>query len=291
MTESDLERFVAVADAGSLAEAARDLHIPRETLSRQISRLEERLGVELLHRSTRRLVPTEAGLELLRRARVIVELTREAQDAVRAVDGIPRGVLRVTAPPMGEALGEIVAEYLRLYPSVRIDLDVTTRHLDLVGEGFDVAIRAGSVTDGSLVSKMLLRNRLMAVASPSLLAKYPGVEGLEDLRRLPCIRGYAQGERPHDIWPLLDGGQIEVAGPFASNDLEVQIAAAKEGVGVALAPERLARSLLDDGRLHAVLLVWPATGALPPKTRAFIDLCAERLVPAFERGRSGLRRE
>ena len=162
------ETFVSIVEAGSISAAARALGVPRETLSRRLLRLEERLGVWLLHRSSRQLDLSPAGEVLFGRVRPLVLAAREANEAVRALDGEPRGLLRVSVPPGGGglAMAELARGFLTARPKVELELLATTRHVDLIGEGFDVALRAGEVTDPRLVARRLTQNRLVGVAAP-----------------------------------------------------------------------------------------------------------------------------
>src|SRR5690606_4946163 len=184
----DLDRLAAlvwVVDLGSFTKAAERLGIPKSTVSRRIASLEDDLGIRLLHRSTRKVTPTEAGRALYARAsRAIAEL----EDAIRAVEDlgdVPRGELRVTAPvDFGVAvLAELSKEFLETYPEVSLTLELTNRMVDLVGEGFDAALRFGTLADSSLVARKLTSSKLGFYASPEYLERAGTPTTLDDLER------------------------------------------------------------------------------------------------------------
>ncbi|MEL6342542.1 MAG: LysR family transcriptional regulator [Myxococcota bacterium] len=282
------EIFVTIADEGSISAAARALDVPRETLSRRLARLEERLGVRLLHRTSRTLNLTPAGERLVQRARPLVRAAREAVLAVRQLDETPRGVLRVSIPPGGGAsiLGPMVSSFLRRYPLVQLDLFATSRFVDLRAEGFDVAMRAGQLKDPGLVARKLWASDLIAVAARDYLEMHGEPETLDDLTDHNCLVGMVGGTEPQRRWPTRDGGWVSVSGRLVSNDLGLLTAAMEEGEGIALLPRPFSRAGRRAGVLRAVLpdqlgatasmsLVFPERRFLPPKTRAFIEHVAD----------------
>jgi len=297
-TPLELDTFVALVEAGGLSEASRILGEPRATLSRRLSRLEEHFGVKLVHRTTRRFEPTRAGQELYRRGRRIMEDVKAAELALRQGDGQPRGPLRISLPPAGARIAELITSFLEAYPEVEPDILTTARHVDLVAEGIDVALRAGTVEDPTLIRRTLLRQRSGLVASPAYLAARGTPQAVEDLRRHAAIVGYRGGEHAFPAFPLWAGGWVRVHAAVATNDLDLQIQLALAGRGVALLPGMVADPLLAAGRLVAVLpdaiggevpasLVYPRRELLEPQVQAFIDHAwaffqnrpLERLVP------------
>jgi DNA-binding transcriptional LysR family regulator len=291
----ELLAFVRIVDAGSLSRAAEELGVPRPTLGARLARLEERLGVRLLHRTTRRLVLTAAGEELHRRARGVLAALEEAATAVRPGEGPVAGLLRVSMPPGGGVFGAIILDFMEQHPEVRLEVQFTTEHVDLVGEGYDVAIRAGMKLDPGLVGRTLGRAELIAVASPAYLQRYGRPETAEALASHRCIVGFAFGVRPAARWPLMDGGQVRVDGALACNELELQRQAAERGLGVALLPERLVRDGLATGRLERVLegvvggasqiaVVFPERRYLAPVVRAFVDHVVARSAEVLDAG-------
>jgi DNA-binding transcriptional LysR family regulator len=282
-TLSAYRGLLAVLDAGSVSAAARALDVPRPTLSRWLAELEEHLGVRLLHRSSGGVLPTRAGEVLADQLRPWLRALTDAEDSVRRMDDVPRGLLRVSAPPPVVAqLAPLLARFLEEHPEVEVELLATQRGVDLRAEQFDVVLRAGSLRDPSLVARRLLAFDVLAVAAPGFLERHGGVEHVEQLAGLPCLRGYDQDERPQSLWPLRGGGTIAVKGPLATNDRRLLREGALGGLGVAL----LARFSIEDdlrsGRLVPVLEEVVGTNAglyvvyadrtyLPARVRAFVD--------------------
>ena len=171
MSADGFEEFVAIVDNGSVSAAAESLGLPRATVSRRLARLEERLGVRLLHRTTRRMTLTPGGALLHRKASRLVTAARELEAEVRRLDGVPRGLLRMSIPP-GTADSFItgwIVEFLRLYPEVSVELVASSVHVDLVAEGFDLALRHGTIDDASLIARTISVSVTIAVASPVLM--------------------------------------------------------------------------------------------------------------------------
>jgi DNA-binding transcriptional LysR family regulator len=311
LTETaELQAFVQTVEARSLARAARELGVPRATLGRRLARVEERLGVRLLRRTTRRLALTDAGEELYRHARGVLAAVREAEAAVRRTDGAVRGLLRVSLPLSSEdALHGLLLDFGARYPDVRVEAQFSSHHVDLLGAGYDVGIRASPSIAPGLIARTLARVPLRAVASPAYLAR-AGLPGSpEELARHACIVGFSMGERPATQWPLAGGGHLRVEGVLATNDILLQREAARAGRGIALLPEIILRGDLLDGTLVPVLagavggvtqvaVVYPERELLPPAVRAFVQFVVERgpsLFPSLReapgtaspRGRSG----
>jgi DNA-binding transcriptional LysR family regulator len=278
-----LEGFVEVVAQGSVTGAARVLGVPRPTLSRQLTRLEDRMGVRLLHRSTRRLVLTRAGEELLPRARRIVDDARAALDAVRRHDDVPRGRLRVTVPPSHDGfLAAPIAAFAVAFPAVSLEIEATSRVVDLVAEGFDVALRGGASAPPDHVRRMLLRTPAVAVASPDYLDRAGRPVRANDLDAHTLLLGVDATGAREGWWPLLPTGRVRVAGTFVANDVVLRRAAAEAGLGITMVPSLTARPALAAGRLEVVLpevlgqpaglaLVYPERALLLPAVRAFVD--------------------
>ena len=286
------EELVAIVEAGSLTAAARELGLPRPTLSRRLARLEEELGVRLLHRNARRLTLTSQGQALYARARPIVGAAREAEEAVRRLDGVPRGLLRVSLPMgMPPITAQWMCDYLERYPEVRLETVASAEHVDLVAEGFDVALRVGPVEEPAWVARTLMTTRLIAVASPAYLSRRGTPTTARELEGHDCLIGFRAGRVPDRVWPLLDGGSVSVSGVWASNDAAVRFHGALRDRGIALVPDRLASPSVEAGALVHVLpaivgrderisAVYPDRQFLDPKVRAFVDL----LVAYFSGG-------
>ncbi len=272
------EVFVRVVEAGSVSAASRAMGVPRETVSRQLSRLEERLGLRLLHRSTRRLVPTPAGDTLYARARPLIAAARDAAEEVRQLDDVPRGLVRISVPPGGGAarMGEVISGFLLRWPEVQVELVASARHVDLAAEGYDLALRAGTIRDPSLVARKLWRSETLALASPGYLRARGTPQAVEDLAAHSCVLGMAGGTQPARRWPLRAGGEIPVQGRFVSDDLSAQLAACRAGIGIALLPQMpMVQAELEAGGLVEVL-----PGVLGTETSISLVMVERVLLPA-----------
>lgn len=277
-------------DARSISRAAAELSVPRATLGRRLERLEERLGVRLLHRSTRRLTLTDAGEELYRRASGILGELRDAERAVRRADGAVQGRLRVSAPPDERGLlHDLLLGFLDRHPGVQLEVDFTTAHVDLVASGYDVAIRAANSLDPGLIARRLQTVATIAVASPAYLARAGTPTSTDALAGHACLLGFARGELPATHWPLLDGGRIRVEGVIVTNSIGLLREAAVRGKGIALVPEPMVQVHLTSGELVRVLpgvigttsvlaAVYPARELVPPTVRAFVDYVASTSI-------------
>jgi len=280
---SELQAFVAVVDSGSVTGAARELALPRATISRRLARLEDRLDTRLMHRTTRRVQSTDAGLEYYRHARAILDAVELATRSVVAPDSAPRGLLRVSVPPVrGPEFHTLLLDFLEQYPAVQLEVIVSTAFEDLRARNIDVAWRAGTEFDPSLIARPLTRTTLLGVASPAYLQAHGLPASPADLAEHRCLVGFARGERPATHWPLHDGGQVRVRGVLSSNDLGLRMSALLRGMGIGLLPQMLMRDRLAEGSLVPVLegvlgrcsqsaLVYPDRHHLRPAVRAFVD--------------------
>jgi len=282
LESAELLAFVRAVEARSVSRAAAELGVPRATVGRRLARLEERLGVTLLRRSTRSQALTEAGETFYRQARIALDAVTAAEESVTQGDPRPRGTLRVTAPPgVASALSGLVVEFAARYPSVRVQIDFSTRLVDLRREGYDVALRAAGELEPGLVARTLLRQTMIAVASPAYLAQHGAPRTVQDLRRHRCLTGFSRGELPQAAWRVRRR-VVPVEAALSSNDLELLCEAAVAGVGIALLPDTLVRELVAEGALVRVLpsvlegesrlaVVHPDREHLPAHVRAFID--------------------
>lgn len=301
LTASGFEEFVTIVDSGSVTGAADALGLPRPTVSRRLARLEERLGVRLLHRTTRRMKMTPQGELLYVKARRVVDAAREAEAEVRRLDGVPRGSLRVSMPnamPNGVLAGWIV-DFLRAHREVSLELIASTVHVDLVAEGVDVVLRRGAIEDPSLIARTLVIDSSIAVASPQYLAAAGTPDRADALEDHACITGYRSGSVPELRWPLLDGGSVPISSPLKTNQMELRVEAAKQHLGIALVSTNVVTEALASGALVPVLpdvvgrrepvsLVYVDREFLDPKIRAFVDFIVGR-VEALHRERARTR--
>ncbi len=277
--------FVRVVDAGTFAGAARELHVPKSTLSRWIQALEDRLGAQLLVRTTRSITVTDAGAVYLPRCRQILEAMAEADDAVQEVQATPRGVLRITGPQSagGGFIGALAIEFLERHPELEVDLVLTNRYVNLEAEGFDVAVRAGSLEDSALLARKMTSSDRILVASPTYLARAGVPTSAEQLKEHECLVHTGTGR---NTWQLKSGGRVQVSGRLRSNDLDTIYRACVQGLGLALLPETFLAKPFAEGSLVKVLtgvisapsgiyLVYPANRHESPKIRAFLDFGTE----------------
>lgn len=284
---AELQAFVRTVDARSLSRASFELGVPRATLSRRLARLEERLGVRLLRRTTRVLALTDAGEAFYAHARLALDAVSQAEASVRSSDAAIRGPLRVSAPPISDpAFAELLCQFAERYPAVDLHVQFTTRLVDLQKDGFHVALRASRDLAPGLVARTLVRVPTLAVASPKYLARAGMPTEAQELKRHRCLLGFVRGEQPETHWPLLAGGKVHVEGCMASNELGLLSEAAVRGLGIAFLPHQAIQEHLARGELVHVLpdvigmevrvaLVYPEKEFVPPQVRAFIDMVVE----------------
>jgi DNA-binding transcriptional LysR family regulator len=280
---SELLAFTRTVEAKSLSRAAAELGAPRATIGRRLARLEERLGVRLLRRTTRALALTDAGDAFYRHARIVLDAVEQAEASVRKSDKVVRGTLRVATPPMMDpSFNALVCDFARAYPEVRIHIDASSRLVDLLREGYDVALRAGTELEPGLVARTLARTSAVAVAAPAYLATNGTPKTARDLRTHRCLVGFTPAGLPQTHWPKAGGGKISVEGSFVSNDITLLMDATVRGIGIAVLPTLLVGVLLERGALVRVLpelihaesrvsVVYQEKELLAPQVRAFID--------------------
>ncbi len=291
MDLTTLQAFVKVVQTGSFTRAADALATQKAHLSRQVSQLERELGVRLLERTTRSLSLTEIGREFFERALGILASVEDAQRAVQKAQGEPRGTLRLTC---GVEFGMIavsgwINSCLERHPQVRVDADFTGRVVDIVHEGFDLAIRVGPLADSSLAARRLGELRYGLFASPGYLARRAGPAQPADLMAHEVL-AFAGGSH-QATWHLLRDGQatrVELQPRLKANNVFAVRDAALCGLGVAQLPGIVAAPAVDAGQLQPVLPEWSpppvpvhavfaSARYLTPKVRAFIDLAADAM--------------
>lgn len=291
MDLNELLVFTRVVEAGSFTQGARHLGMPKSTVSLQIARLEARLGVRLLHRTTRQLRLTDEGSAFYERCRRIMEEVDEAERSVAQAADKPRGHLRVTAPiEFGTAfLGTWAAEYRGRFPDVSIELDLTSRLVDIVGENYDLAIRTGRLATSSHIARRLGTLSHHLYASPGYLAQRTRPRRPEDLRHHACLGHRSQVDTGG--WMLSDGGRVETVKadfPLVANSFAILRNAAVHGAGIALIPDYICGKAQQVGQLVRVLPEWsvPATEIyavyptrrhLAGRVRSFLDFIAAKL--------------
>ena len=299
---SQMTVFVRSVEEGSFSAAARALQMSPSAVSKQIQRLEDRLGVRLLNRSTRSLQLTDEGRAYYERCARIAEDIDAAESLVTELAGQVRGTLRAAATvAFAKAyLLPLIPEFLRRHPDLMLELELTDRPVDLVEERVDVAIRfSEQIEDTSVVARKLAGNERVVCAAPAYIAAHGEPRRPEDLLRHNCLR-LSTVTRWND-WEFEDerGRRVvHVEGNFSTNSADAVYHAALAGVGIARLSTYLVADDLRAGRLvplltahkhhdSDLLAVYPARRHLPLRVRAFIDFLAEQLgeVPPWERGR------
>jgi DNA-binding transcriptional LysR family regulator len=287
----EMRLFVAALEAGSLAAAGRRFGHSPPAMTRMLAALEERLGVRLLERSTRRLAPTEAGRRLAEQARRLLADYAEAMAEAAGEGTAPRGRLRVAAPLVfgGLHVAPLVTAFLAAQPAVTAELQLADRNVDLLEEGIDVALRIGALRESGLVARRVGGVRRLVAASPAYLAAR-GVPAVpEDLARHDIVQFHGRATPPE--WRFLgpEGREVvrRVLPRFAVNEARAAVAAAVAGHGIVSAlsyqmAEEMERGalvrLLRDWETPAlpVSLVFPSARLLPPRVRAFLDFAGPR---------------
>ena len=292
--------FTAVVDTGSFARAAEKLELSRGMTSRYVAQVEAHLGVRLLNRTTRRLSLTEAGNDYYQRATQVLALVEEAEQAASHEAAEPRGTLRINASVAFGArhMGTLISAYLRRYPEVRVDLTLNDRIVDLVEEGFDVAVRIARRIDPGLVARRIAPARMIACASPAYLRQSGAPKTPADLVRHNCLT-YAYAGAQNE-WRFTRGKReqtVKVGGTLHANNGDILSRAAADGLGVTVQPTFLIDGLFREKKLMRVLEGWeadsltifavyPSRQFLPAKVRSFIDFMLEHFgdKPSWDRG-------
>ena len=282
---TSLTAFVRVVDSGGFSAAGRRLNMSTTMVSNHVQSLEDRLGARLLNRTTRKVSLTEVGKAYYDRAVQILADLEQADDIAGALQSTPRGTLRVyTATHIVQFVSPVVAEYLSAYPEAKVDLSIGERTIDLIDEGFDIAIRLTPPPDSSLIVRSLATWRHVLCCSPDYFERHGRPQQLSELTDRNCIR---HALYPYDEWRFVDRkgtpASVRVSGNLISNSGETLRRAALQGVGVCLAAGFLIADDLESGRLIRLLpeyrpvefamnAIYPHRHHLSAKVRSFIDL-------------------
>jgi len=271
----DLQTFVKVAEFGSISAAADRLGIAKSAVSRRISELEQRLGVQLFRRTTRQLNLTDSGKSFYERAVRILADLEEAELAVSQQHGELAGSIKIAAPlSFGLAhLAPAITEFMQEHPKVQIDLDLNDRHVDILQEGFDLAIRISRLADSSFIARRLATVRHMVCASPSYLTRFGEPQAADNLASHQCL--CYSNVADADIWRFRDAnnnpGQVKVTATIWANNGDFLRDAAIAGLGIILEPTFIVCSAVKKGLLKPLLTdyVWPELDAYAvyPQTR------------------------
>ncbi len=296
---NDLLIFAAVARAASLTRAAAALGLPKSTVSRRLQALEERVGGRLLVRTTRRIELTELGEGFREQCERVEREVLEARSLIEGVGAKPRGTLRITMPAdfAIHYMAEVMAEYVRRYPEVRVDMHCSADRVDLVAERFDVALRFGALEDSSIVSRKFVALPRALYASPRYLREAGTPRTPDDLAAHRFVLLEAQS-RPHPQLALSGPGgaasTLPIGGPIVTNSMGTLRHLAIAGAGIAVVPRRMCDDAERTGALVRILDDWrprpmegyymiPARRLVPAKTRALLDLLTATFDPTGKR--------
>jgi DNA-binding transcriptional LysR family regulator len=287
----DYHAFVAIIEKRSLTAAAHHLRRSLQSVSRSLAALEHDIGVELIRRTTRRLSPTDAGLAFYRRLNAALAEIEAAKLETSNRRAQATGLLRIAGSTVFSPFYVVPAltEFLAAHPRVEVELELSDGYVDLIGEGYDLAIRIGELPDSTLKSKLLATSRRVVFGAPSYFAKNSRPQSPDDLLRHECIVRTAA--RDANAWPFKVNGRlvtVKVAGRLRTSGALAANEAAVRGLGIANAPLWQIRSLVDRGDAELILTgfeppptaihaVWPATRVLPARTQFFIEFLAKHL--------------
>src|SRR6201987_3712801 len=291
-----LAMFAKVAEERSFAGAARTMGVSVATVSRAVTRLEERLGGGLFNRTSRRLALTDYGRTLAERAPKIYAEAEQAEDFARETSSRPRGLVKLTAPQSFgvQWVAPMLPEFFRRYPDIAVDLHLTDVHTDLIGDGFDAALRIAVMEDSSLVARLIAPVRRFVVASPTYIARHGRPQHPHDLVAHQCLSYTNKSKR--DIWRFThrktgEEFPITPTGQLRGTSAEALLPTVLEGLAITELPEFIATQYFPDGQLEPVLTDWrlpegglyfvtPTARARPAKVSALADFLIAKLTDA-----------
>jgi DNA-binding transcriptional LysR family regulator len=293
---NDIPVFLRVVETSSFTKAADSLGVQKSSVSRAVVRLETELGVRLLQRTTRQLGLTDAGQTFYERVRGALSGLDEAASAVRELGSEPRGTIRVTAVPGAAAFGlaDAITSFTAKYPSILVDVELSSRIVDLVSEGFDIALRAGRLADSSLIAKKVGTTDLVLLAAPAYLKAHGRPRIIHDLEKHDCV--LFRGRAGRSTWEIRtpDADEfVDVGGPVNCNEADFVLAATIAGAGIAALPPQLARHAIERGELEVVLqghhlrgadlhVVLPSSAFVPARVMLLRDHLVNELTAVSE---------
>ncbi len=280
-----MRTFARVVEAGSFAAAASQLGVSRAQASKLVYHLEEHLGARLLQRTTRHLNLTQTGRSYYDRIITVLSDIDEAEAEASQQQTEPRGRLRISAPVTftPSHLVPALAEFLKSYPKIELELELTDRRVELIDEGYDLAIRIGQLQDSSLIARQLAPVRSYVLAAPSYLHQNGEPERPEDLEQHLCLP-YTLSREPN-VWQFRHDGQrvsVRIHGPVRTNHGGALLTFLEQGLGIGMLPDFICEQALREGHLRTLLdewepqligvhIVYPSRRALPMRTRTLID--------------------
>lgn len=286
--------FVTVVEKSGFSPAAKHLGISTSAVSKRINQLEEKLGVQLLHRTTRKLSLTEAGKHYYEHAARAYAAAKDAADAVAQLQGEPRGRLRINTPMSFGRLhiAPLIPEFLRQYPEITLDMVMEDRQVDLVKEGFDIAIRGGNLADSSLIARRIAPLHNVLCAAPSYIRDHRQPEQVSDLSQHNCLT-FSYASQVNE-WHFSKNGYeqtISVTGNYQVNNSEALLEAIGQGLGIGRLPTFIAAREIKEGRLVPLLTDYKMPSQtiyavmierqyMPAKVRVFIDFLIEKMGSA-----------
>ncbi|WP_076412887.1 LysR substrate-binding domain-containing protein [Shewanella sp. UCD-KL12] len=282
-----VSEFVAVAETESFTKAAKRLGISTAQVSRQVSSLETRLATKLFHRTTRRVSVTEAGQVYFQHCRQVLDGLDEAERAITNLQATPRGRLKITAPvTYGEnTIAPLINDFAASYPDLDIQLNLTNLKVDMIDEGYDLAIRLGQLEDSSMMAKRLGKRTQFLCAAPSYLSTFGSPHSLSELEQHNCLNGTL------DYWRFQENGKsknVRVSGNLRCNSGSALVDAAIKGIGLIQLPDYYVQSYIDSGDLVSILeqyrpedegiwAIYPHNRHLSPKVRMLIEHMTQSL--------------
>ena len=285
---SGVSEFVAVAETESFTAAAKRLGISTAQVSRQISALEERLSAKLFYRTTRKVSVTEVGGIYYQHCRQVMDGLADAERAITNLQSTPKGKLKITAPiTYGErSVAPLVNDFVTQYPELEVQLVLSNQQIDLIDEGFDLAIRLGQLGDSTMIGKRLATRKQYVCAAPEYLSAFGAPHTLSELDRHNCLSGTL------DYWRFQEKGKarnIRVKGNFSCNSGPVLVDAALKGMGIVQLPDYYVQEYINQGQLiellpnyrepdDAVWALYPQNRHLSPKVRMLVDYLAKELA-------------
>ncbi len=285
--QEELREFVHVVEQGGFTAAARQLSVSTSFVSRQVTRLEDRMDVRLLQRTTRTVRLTEMGKVYYERSREILDQFEALDSEMADLQEKPKGLVRITAA--GEYaeryVAPLVAEFVAKYPEVSVDLESSMQMVDIVDEGFDIAIRMSALSDSSLIARKVEQRRIMVCASPDYLKEHGRPKTPEDLRTHNCLLF------PDMPWRFKYPDRIQevkVRGSWSSNNGRVLVAAARQGIGLVRFSEYYLEELINAGELEIILqefevddaatwIIYPNRRHVPTRVRYLVEFLLEEL--------------
>ena len=288
---TEMEAFANVVDQGGFTDAAKKMGISKSAVSKHVSSLEARLGARLLNRTTRRVSPTEIGLAYYDRARRVLNDAGEADALVTSMQSAPSGLLRISvATDFGvNHLSPVLSEFLAEYPDITVNMVLNNRYVELISEGFDMAIRVGELEDSSLRARKLTETTKRMIASPDYFRKFGRPERIDDLNDHKLL--HYSNQAAGNVWkitaPSGEVRQVRTAGSLTVNDGQSLLNAAIGGLGIAYLPsflyaEPMRQGLLEDAipelpeETQGIYAIYPPGRYTQPKVRAFIDFLVDQ---------------